>query len=206
VTATPSALRILSPSLLLSLHRTLRSRSSHLPLLNPQPFLSLRFPFLNTLYTAFSSPSSLSPSMASVGQQPYVLASPTYSRRSDDEDDYASFCFCGEEVEPDSDGEVGIYCSTSSFSPSFSAHIIAFPYIFQLAFNCRADATEPLRLPRMRSPGRSFRSLFRRFRSPNRPFVPYILADDFCPTSKPHSTFRLLDPPQFRIPNNPPSS
>lgn len=42
--------------------------------------------------------------------------SPSYSHASSgSDDDHAVFCFCGNEVEKDEDGEVGIYCSVREY-------------------------------------------------------------------------------------------
>jgi len=43
--------------------------------------------------------------------------SPSYSLASSgSDDDHAVFCFCGNEVEKDEDGDVGIYCSVREYS------------------------------------------------------------------------------------------
>ncbi|CED83974.1 hypothetical protein [Phaffia rhodozyma] len=44
----------------------------------------------------------------------YSPNSPVFAHHSSDDDgDHAVFCFCGNEVEPDEEGDMGIYCSTA---------------------------------------------------------------------------------------------
>lgn len=47
---------------------------------------------------------------------PMFAVSPSYSLASSgSDDDHAVFCFCGNEVERDEDGDVGIYCSVREY-------------------------------------------------------------------------------------------
>lgn len=47
-----------------------------------------------------------------------AVVSPSYSELSgSSDDDHAVFCFCGNEVERDEDGDVGIYCSVREYPP-----------------------------------------------------------------------------------------